>query len=201
MKIELITGVLLAGGKSRRMGTDKSRILLDGQTLFDRSFLALERIFSQNLVVVATDDQVFEARGSKIVTDLIPNCATAGGLYTGLSYADQDLVFVVACDMPFLDERVIRHMALKAEGFDLTVAKLLQGIQPLHGFYRKTCLPVLEEMIRKKDLKLQHLLEAPVLKTHVLTEEEFKGIESSLLSFMNLNTPGDLEMATKILQV
>ncbi len=199
MKIEGITGVLLAGGKSRRMGTDKRRILLKGQTLFARSFAALESIFSEVLVVLAEDDSDFNPRHSKVVIDLIPDCATAGGLYTGLTYAERDTVFVVACDMPFLHAELIASMASRTKGFDITVAKLMQGVQPLHGFYRKTCLPRLKEMIKGKDLKLQHILEDRNLAINVIQESELRDIDVNLLSFMNLNTPADLEMATKLL--
>lgn len=200
MKIDGITGVLLAGGKSRRMGTDKRHIMLNGQTLFERSLATLEGLFSEVLVVLAEDDYELAIRNNKIVLDLIPNCATAGGLFTGLSYAQHNMVFVVACDMPFLHNSLITYMASCAVGFDITVGKLLHGVQPLHGFYRKSCLATLEEMIRGNDLKLQHLLKKPGLAVNVLPEAELRAMDRQLLSFMNLNTPGDLEMATKLLR-
>ena len=199
MKIDGFTGVLLAGGKSRRMGTDKRHVLLEGQTLFERSITALEGLFSEILVVVAENNGVIDAREGRVVPDLIPNCGTMGGLFTGLSHAVHDSVFVAACDMPFLHPGLIRYMASQAVGFDITVAKLLQGIQPLHGFYGKTCLPGLEEMIKRNDLKLQHLLENRRLAINVLRESELKDFDENLLSFMNLNTPADLEMANKLL--
>ena len=200
MKIDGITGVLLAGGKSRRMGTDKRRILLNGRTLFERSLAGLEDIFSEVLIVLAEDDSDLDSGHSKVIIDLIPNCATAGGLFTGLSYAERDTVFVVACDMPFLHVELIAYMASQTKGFDITVAKLMQGVQPLHGFYGKACLPRLEEMLKSNNLKLQHILEDRNLTINVIPESELTGIDENLLSFVNLNTPADLEMAAKILR-
>ena len=200
LKVEEITGVLLAGGKSRRMGIDKRRILLNGQTLVERVLAVLESMYSEVLVVVAEGDLQFEAHKSRVVTDIIPNCATAGGLFTGLSYAENEVVFVVACDMPFLHKGLITHMASRVENFDITVAELTHGIQPLHGFYRKNCLPALERMIKANDLKVQHLFNDPNLSTQLMGERELQDIDPHLLSFMNVNTPSDLEMARKVLQ-
>jgi len=194
-----MSGALLAGGKSRRMGTDKRGIVFNGQTLVTRVLTVLESLFTEVLIVLAEDDLSVTTSVGRVVTDLIPHCATAGGLFTGLSCAKNDVVFVVACDMPFLKPEVITHMASQVKGVDITVANLTTGIQPLHGFYRKSCLPVLERMIHAKDLTVQHLLDDSTLSIRVLEEGELTALDPHLLSFMNVNTPADLEMARKLL--
>ena len=95
-----ITGILLAGGKSRRMGKDKRTLLLDGETLFNRALDVLVEIFSEVIVVLGQEEFSVNNDHVRVVNDLIPNRAAAGGLYTGLFYATQQRVFVVACDMP-----------------------------------------------------------------------------------------------------
>ena len=192
--------MLLAGGKSRRMGTDKRVLILEGETLLTRALRVLEDLFPEVLVVLAERDHQISSESCKVVTDIIPHCATAGGLYTGLTYAQNEQVFVVACDMPFLNQKLIQFMAEEATDFDMTVGRLLQGIQPLHGFYRKTCLPFLETMIRNQDLKIQHLIENPGLAANILEESVLKENDRHLLSFMNVNTPSDMEMARKLVQ-
>ncbi len=98
-----VTGVLLAGGKSRRMGLDKRFLKLDGETLLRRALSVYERLFPEILVVVAEPVPELVDIGHQIVTDLIPNCATLGGLYTGLSVASSPRIFAAACDMPFFE--------------------------------------------------------------------------------------------------
>ena len=198
MNIQHISGVVLAGGKSRRMGQDKRHLLLNGQTLFQRAKGVLESVFSEVLVVVADHETSLPVGKCTVVTDLIPNCATAGGLFTGLSCSTQGMVFVVACDMPYLHSEVITFMASQVEGYDIILAKLSTGVQPLHGFYRKSCLPLLEDMIHHHDLKVQHLLEQPGLRVKLIDEASLQKIDPHLLTFMNINTPADLEMARKL---
>ncbi len=84
-----ITGVLLAGGKSRRMGKDKRTLLLDGETLFNRALDVLVEIFPEVIVVLGQEDFSVNNDTVRVVNDVIPNRAAAGGLYTGLFYATQ----------------------------------------------------------------------------------------------------------------
>ncbi|MBM4124387.1 MAG: molybdenum cofactor guanylyltransferase, partial [Nitrospira sp.] len=88
-----MTGILLAGGKSRRMGEDKRFLRLDGQTLLERTLAVLESLFTDIVVVVAEPVPQLARVSHRVVTDLIPNCATLGGLYTGLSVAQHPRSF------------------------------------------------------------------------------------------------------------
>ena len=97
-----VTGVLLAGGKSRRMGQDKRFLSVGPGTLYGRSLAVLRAVFEQVVVVVAQDSPSIEAE-VPVLRDLIPDCGSLGGLYTGLKQAGTEWVFAVACDMPFLD--------------------------------------------------------------------------------------------------
>ena len=101
-----ITGVLLAGGKSRRMGKDKRALELNGETLFNRALAVLIELFPEVIVVLGEEDFPVNNDNVRVVNDLIPNRDAAGGLYTGLFYATQQRVFVVACDMPYLNLEV-----------------------------------------------------------------------------------------------
>ncbi len=198
MKNDQITGIVLAGGKSRRMGNDKRTLVLDGETLFNRALGVLLQVFHEVIVVLGQEEFPIEDDRIRVVHDIIPNRAAAGGLYTGLSYATNLKIFVVACDMPFLNPNAIRYMTTLSDSFDMTLAELTHGIQTMHGIYSKRCLPYLEHMVKEEKLRLHDLLENPSLAVKKVHEFELLPFDPHLLSFMNLNSPADLELARKI---
>lgn len=198
MKLDM-TGVLLAGGKSRRMGQDKRFLDLQGRSLLDRSLSTMKEIFQEVLIVVAQPLDAKAVPGAQVVTDKIPNSGSLGGLLTGLFYARYSRTFVAACDMPFLNKDVIHFMAQCEPSSDIVVGNLLQGPQPMHGFYSKRCLPFLEERAKAQDLKIQKLFEVSSLSVHLIPEEDLSRLDPNLLSFVNVNTPADLEFSRKYL--
>ena len=189
-----ITGVLLAGGKSRRMGFDKRFLKLDGETLLRRVLSVYERLFTEIVIVVAEPTPELGDLGHRIVTDLIPNCASLGGLYTGLSIAGRTRIFAAACDMPFLNPAAIDYLVDLCED-DVVVPKLATGLQPMHAIYSKACLPYFKRMIDMHHLSIQEILENQELRVRLVSEEELRGVDPQLLSFLNLNTPADAELA------
>lgn len=189
----------MAGGKSRRMGQDKRFLELEGQTLLERTLSVLESLFSDILVVVAEPVPRLASLRHRLVTDLIPDCATLGGLYTGLSLAGHPRIFACACDMPLLDRAVIERMARLGQSADVVMAKLASGLQPLHAIYSKACLLHLEQMAMAKNLKVQELSKEPDLSVRLLAENELQDLDPKFLSFLNLNTPADLEFVRKLL--
>jgi molybdenum cofactor guanylyltransferase len=194
-----VTGVLLAGGRSRRMGLDKRFLKLGGETLLRRALVVYERIFTEILIVVAEPVPELSDIGHRVVTDLIPNCATLGGLYTGLSVASSPRIFAAACDMPFLNPAVIGHL-LESCDEDIVIPKLTTGLQPMHAVYSKACLPYFKRMIAMKNLSIQAVLENHELKVRLVPEEVLHAFDAELLSFLNLNTPEDAEVARILLQ-
>jgi molybdopterin-guanine dinucleotide biosynthesis protein A len=194
-----LTGILLAGGKSQRMGRDKRFLDLGGMTLFRRALSVFELLFREIVIVVAEPAPQLSGLPHRVVTDLIANCGSLGGLYTGLSHASRPRIFAAACDMPFLDARTIQHMAELDEHADVVMARLVQGLQPMHAIYSKACLPHLERMIEGKDLKIQNLIHAKDLSVRLIQEEEIRSLDPQFLSFLNINSPADLEFAQKLL--
>lgn len=188
-----VTGLLLAGGKSRRMGADKRFLHVGERTLFERTLTTLQQVFSQVIVVIAQDSEPLDAP-VPVLRDLIPNCGSLGGLFTGLKQSKNPYVFVVACDMPFLQPRVIQSVIERRGDADVLMAKV-DGLQPMHAVYGKRCLPVMEEMLKSGDLKIQHIIKSPLLKVRLLEEPALKQIDPDGKSFLNVNTLSDLEMA------
>jgi len=193
-----MTGVLLAGGQSRRMGRDKRFIELAGRSLLARSLAVLEELFSEVLVSVAEPVPQLAGMPHRVVIDLLPGAATLGGLYSGLVEASHPHIFAAACDMPFLNAAVVRQMAGMADQADIVMVRLASGLQPMHAVYSKACLPVLEHMIREKNLKIQSLVDHRELRVKLVDGDAFTDVDPHLLSFMNVNTPADLEFARKL---
>ncbi len=194
-----VTGVVVAGGKSRRMGRDKRFLELGGQALLQWALSVLQSLFEEVLVVLAEPLPQLTGQGYRVVTDLIPSCAALGGLYTGLSLASHSRVLAVGCDMPFLNPAVIRRLAELGAQADVVIPKLATGLQPMLAVYSKTCLPHLERMARAQQFKVQGLAEVPGLTVKLIPEKDFLDVDPQLLSFFNINTPADFEFARKLL--
>jgi len=192
-----VTGVLLAGGKSRRMGQDKRLLSVGDATLYTRSLSVLRAIFERVVVVVAQDSPLV-ASDAPVLRDVIPHCGSLGGLYTGLKEARTQWVFAVACDMPFLDPGTIRHFtSLKGEG-DVIMAKLRNGFQPMHALYHRNCLPIMEGLIHAQDFKIHRLADHPSLRARIVIPEELSRVDPEGRSFYNVNTPADLAAARSL---
>ena len=197
MEIE-VTGVLLAGGKSRRMGEDKRCLVVGGQTLLERGLAVLRSIFQEVLIVIAQDSPPLGV-DARVVRDLVPDCGSLGGLYSGLSQATTPYIFVVACDMPFLDQAVIAQFTSRRATADIVMAKLAGRLHPMHALYGKRCLQAAEQMIRARQLKIQEMVSQACIRVHYVTEADLLTIDPSGRSFYNVNTPADLEAARSLL--
>jgi molybdopterin-guanine dinucleotide biosynthesis protein A len=192
-----VTGVLLAGGKSRRMGEDKRFILVGQRTLFERSCTVLCELFEQVCVVIAQDSAALNAE-VPVVRDLIPDCGSLGGLYTGLQWAKTQRIFLAACDMPFLHSDVIRYMARQNDQRDIVIGRWDGRLQPTHAIYSRKCIPVIEEMINLGNRKIQSMIGHPALRVRVIDETEIRQIDHEGRSMFNINTPSDLEQARSV---
>jgi molybdopterin-guanine dinucleotide biosynthesis protein A len=197
MEIE-VTGVLLAGGKSRRMGEDKRYLVVGEQTLLERGLAVLQSIFCEVLVVIAQDSPPLSI-DARVVRDLVPDCGSLGGLYTGLTQATAPYIFVVACDMPFLNQTVITQFTSRRGTADIVMARLADRLHPMHALYGKRCVPALEEMIRARQFKIQEVVSHSFLRVHYVTEADLLTIDPSGHSFYNVNTMADLEAARSLL--
>jgi molybdopterin-guanine dinucleotide biosynthesis protein A len=195
--ISEVTGLLLAGGKSRRMGQDKRFLAVGDETLFARSLTVLRSVFQRVLIVIAQDSPPVES-DAPVLRDLIADCGSLGGLYTGLKLAETEWVFAVACDMPFLDPAAIRHFLDVRGDVDVVMAKLEHGLQPMHALYHRHCLPVMETLIQMRDLKIQRLADHPTLRVRLVTADELRIIDPEGRSFCNVNTPADLAAARSL---
>ena len=190
--LEDVSGVLIAGGKSRRMGRDKRFLTIDGVSVFGQTLSLLRTMFAETLVVLAEPIEGLEVQGCSVVYDVVENAGSLGGLLTGLIESTCPRVFAVACDMPFLDEDVIRFITACDPTADVVAARLEGRFHPMHAAYSKRCIPFLQAMADRHELKIQRLFQLGELQVKVLSEGDFLPFQAGLRSFLNINTPNDL---------
>ena len=185
-----VTGVLLAGGKSTRMGCDKASIEVSGQTVFSRSLDFLQQLFSR--VIIAGNRPGLALPEIPAVPDIYPGSAL-GGLYTGLKSAETDWIFVTPCDMPYPDSDIVDLLFRLHEGADAVVPQTPGGYEPVFAFYHKRCLPIFEDALIRGRKSIFALY--PQLNVRFLEWQDMPaGWEKSML---NINTPEDLERIKK----
>lgn len=155
-----MTGIVLAGGKSSRMGANKAFIEFGGKRLIETTVDCLKALFPE-VLIIANDPPLYAYLGVKVASDLIPDSGSLGGIYTGLSTASHPACFFVACDMPFLNAELIKLLVREAEGWDAVVPRVRGELQPLHAVYAKSCLPLMKESIDASVLKIARFFPRP----------------------------------------
>ncbi len=187
-----VTGVVLTGGRSARLGFNKAFAEVGGVPIVERVLGVLRGLFEE-VLIVATDEELYRHLGCPVYTDLLPGNNALGGIHAALALASGQASFVSACDMPFLNPRLIRHLAGLAEEFDVVVPRSPTGLEPLHAVYSAGCLPVVERSIREGRLKLSSFY--PEVSVRVVEGRELKRLDAEGLSWFNINTAEDLEAA------
>ena len=184
-----VSCAILAGGLSSRFGQDKALIEIGGEILIERVASRLRKV-TDDLFIAGNNLSRFEHMGLRLVQDLVDGMASLGGIYTALESALHPHVFVVACDMPFLDLNLIRYMFLLSPGYDLIMPYVRGEAEPMHAIYGKVCIPPVEDLIRAGDRKIIKLL--PQVHVRDVCDDEIAIFDPQYRSFFNLNTPQDL---------
>ena len=185
-----VTGVLLAGGKSRRMGQDKALLEIFGESMFNRTLKLIQSLFPKVLVAGGRPD--LGSPGIPVISDIYPGSAL-GGLHTGLKSALTDWIFVVPCDMPYADINIIKRLLQNRDNVDAVVPKTSAGYEPVFALYHKNCLPHMEAMLQQQQFRIYNFYQR--IKIRYLDESQLPpGWEKAL---HNINTPEDLERITK----
>jgi molybdopterin-guanine dinucleotide biosynthesis protein A len=187
-----ITGVLLAGGESRRMGRNKALLEIGGKTLAERTLAVLQKACREVLISSRTEEP-FGKYGFKVIPDVYPGSGPLGGLYSVLDKASYDQLFLVACDMPFVNEAAVRFIYDRMDGFDAIVPYAMGKIHPLHAFYHKRITPLVEEKIKNKLLSMAEVLQGCRTKILNLEDGEIVDREGVQRSLINVNTPEEWE--------
>ena len=188
-----ITGVILVGGKSRRMGRDKAFLEFAGGPLFERVLEVFRESF-ERVLLVGDRPERFAGYDLPVLEDIFPGSAL-GGLYTGLHLAQTDHIFVSSCDLPFPSKAVIGHLCSLKNGFDAVVPSSLHGFEPLFALYSRKCLDPMRELLESGNLCIYEFY--PQVRVRRVPCEELAPLDPEGKSLMNINTPGDLDRLRK----
>lgn len=187
-----VSAAIMAGGKSRRMGSDKAWLDLgDGRPMVRRVIEALSEVADEVLLVA--NDERYAALGLRVVPDRFPRGGVLGGIATGVGAAAHERVLVAACDMPFLRPEAFRLLIERSEGHDAVVPNVGGEYECLHALYAKACLPAIERAIAAGRMRATSFLAEVRLRE--VGEAELRAVDPDLVSITNLNTPQDLAAA------
>jgi molybdenum cofactor guanylyltransferase len=184
-----VTGIILAGGRSSRYGSNKALVELNGTRLIERAVEVMKSIF-QEVILVTNTPADYAFLNLPMLPDLIKGLGPIGGVYTGLETISGKAGFIIACDMPFLHKNLIRHMVQVRQKFDAVVPRIGWMIEPLHALYTKKCLPVIKASIDAHEYQIAKCFQKLCVK--YLEKEELLAFDPELMSFFNINEPKDL---------
>jgi molybdenum cofactor guanylyltransferase len=188
-------GVVLAGGRSSRMGQPKALLPFDGEPLIAHIVRKLRRLFG-DVVVVAAPEQELPPLPARLVRDDVAYQGPVAGIYHGLNAAGSELAFVTSCDSAFLDEALIEHLVSRAVDHDVVVPRWNGRYQPLHAVYRRGVLPFLDAQLSRGELRPVFLFDK--VRTRRIDEEEIRRFDPEGRSFFNMNTPDEYTEALRL---
>jgi molybdopterin-guanine dinucleotide biosynthesis protein A len=187
-----ISCIILAGGEGKRLGNDKAFLTIGSQVLIEGIVEKMAQIGDE--VIIVTDfPQKYRYLEVWLVGDVYPGKGALGGIYSGLKAAHSHHSLVVACDMPFLDLRLLRYMILLSPGQDVVIPRIGGLTEPLHAIYSKGCLQPIERVLTSGGRRIIDFF--PEVRVRYVEEQEVKLLDPQCLSFFNINTPADLEKA------
>ncbi len=190
-----ITGIVLAGGKSRRMGTEKGLLKFGGKHLIEHAIAVLEKVCGQIIIIENSD--TYDFLGYDVIADIIPNSGPMVGIYTGLMNSKTELNLVLSCDMPFISEETLKYLVSNIKDFDVVVPwHGEQKLEPMCALYHKNTIPVFEQFIQSDNYKIQDVYSQ--LKTNKLFISADLDFYKSHL-FDNLNSKEEFEKASQYL--
>ncbi|HRF82022.1 MAG TPA: molybdenum cofactor guanylyltransferase [Flavobacteriales bacterium] len=188
MRTEGWCGVVLAGGKSSRMGRDKALIEQDGHTLIERALNILEPHVDE--LIIIGDPKRYDHFGPLAMADDQPGNGPLGGIHTALRYAWNDRIIVLACDMPNVNGSFVEYLkAHFTENAEAVVAQCDGQLEPLAAIYSRKCLKVFGQQLANGALRMSDAIEA-VRTRYVQVCPGEEGWPTDL--FRNINAPGDL---------
>ena len=193
------TSIVLAGGRSRRLGYDKLLEKVGTRCLLEKVLDSVAPLSSDIIIVTAEERAIppfADYPNLKVVTDLYPGKGPLVGVYTGLRVSATHRNIVVAADMPFLSPALLRYMVGLADGFDVVAPRVEDKVEPLHCVYTRRCLAAIERMLEQGELGVHRLL--PLVKVRYVEMDEIIRFDPERLSFFNINTEKDLQVAREL---
>lgn len=189
--MEIISVIVLAGGASRRMGSNKALLpVTDQETLVSRVVANLAML-SDDIVLVSNTPELYADLPVRHASDRFVGAGPLAGLHAGLLAVQNRWAFIAACDMPLIDHRLARYMTLMTEGYDVVAPRIDQSIEPLHALVSQVCLPAIEA--RLQDGQRRMISFYPDVRVRYVESREIAIFDRDGRTFANANTPEDWE--------
>ena len=190
MNTKLITGIVLAGGRSRRMGADKSLMMLNGKAMIEYSIDALKPLCHK--VVISSNNFIYDFTGCEVWPDELPDQAPIVGIYSCLKRSKTNINIILSCDMPLMSTSFLEYLLTDSADYDVTVPVHGESfIEPLCGIYNQSSVEMLGKFIGQGNFRLNECIRAT---SHRLVTV---GSPDSVFSpnlFLNINTPDDFKI-------
>jgi molybdenum cofactor guanylyltransferase len=190
-------GAILAGGRGSRFhGRNKALLRVGDETILDRTE-RLFRSFFEEIILVTNDPLAYLDRDLVLASDVYDYRSSLTGIHAGLSVADAPHLFVAACDAPFLKPEVVAAVLDHLEPrHDVVIPATRAGLEPLCAIYSRRCLKRMARHVEERKVKIQWVFGD--MQVRKVPESVLAGLDPELDSFMNVNTPEDLEKARRL---
>ena len=192
----MVSIAILAGGQSKRIGRDKALLEVGGSPLIERVLVRVKPL-TDDLFISVNSPEKYKQFGLRTVTDVYPNKAALGGIYSAIKAARYDNVLILACDMPFLNIDLLKHLMKLAPTADV-VAPLIEPFQPetLLTVYSKNCLPIIESRLLANRLRIVDFFDE--VSARYVEQDEVAKFDPDFHSFINVNTLADWQKVQAI---
>jgi molybdenum cofactor guanylyltransferase len=189
-----MNAVILAGGKSIRMGSNKAFLKLESKTFIEHQIDLLREIFNE-ITISANTPSEYKHLNIPIIKDIYPNKGPLGGIYTSLINSSSFYIFVLACDMPFVEIDLIKHLKSFIKGHDVVVTQSNKGLEPLHAFYSKNCIASIKRELDNNNLRIISFF--PQVNVKVVKLDSLDSSDKFKNSIKNLNTSEEYDSLKK----
>ena len=193
-----ISAVVLVGGKSRRLGLDKSLLRVGDHWLLKTIMDSLSAL-SDDLILVGSNRRQFARLAARVVPDDFPGVGPLAGIYSGLKAMRHNRGMFLACDLPFLNLHLLRFMILLSPDFDVVIPSVGGNTEPLHAIYGKACIEPIRASLERKDHRVVSFF--PQVRVRYVSPSEIELLDPDHLSFFNINSAEDLSRAEYLLRL
>jgi molybdopterin-guanine dinucleotide biosynthesis protein A len=193
-----MTSIILAGGKSSRLGRSKALQVIKGKSLIQGVVDRLAILSTEIIIATARGESIpcSSAVRIKTVADIYPGKGPLVGIYSGLIASSSSRAIVVGCDTPFLSVGLLEYMTQICSNFDVVVPRIKDKLEPLCAVYSKNCLVPIQELLEQNELRISELFS--MVKMKYVEEHELNRFDPRHLSFFNVNSQDDLNRARKL---
>ena len=198
MTQQTCTGIILAGGESKRLNNvEKSNLLVGGRRIIAWMMNVYEKLFDE-IILVSNHPKTHLEWDAIVVKDIYTKRSSLTGLHSGLFYTKTDHAFIAACDTPFLKMDLVKIIVQQIDSSaDVVIPKTDVGIEPLCAVYSRRCLQAVQSALERNNLKIRNLFKK--LKVKQIPESVLRKKDPDLDSFFNINTPDDLKQANRMI--